>query len=240
MRHWLEDTLNQLADASSPWESIQKSLAALGLERTIYTFLHTGDGRTVTRTTMPAWWEERFVGAGRGEHDPFFQYCCMSYAPMRTGPAYLGDYPFLGEPARQWITDAGDAGFCSGLSLPVGIAGSPWVGGFNVGGELRRRELDRLFGAHGAEVRLALMVVHERLAQGDRAPFAAGGPALTPRECECLTGLAVGEQSKQIAYRLGISDRTVEFHVANARRKLGATTREQAVARAVYLGIVVP
>jgi DNA-binding CsgD family transcriptional regulator len=42
----------------------------------------------------------------------------------------------------------------------------------------------------------------------------------------------------RIAERLGISRPTVELHLANARRKLNARTREQALARAVAFGLL--
>lgn len=63
---------------------------------------------------------------------------------------------------------------------------------------------------------------------------------LTPRERECLLWLSMGLRNAQIAYRLGIKLVTVEFHLANARRKLNATTREQAVAAAVRMGLIEP
>jgi DNA-binding CsgD family transcriptional regulator len=36
-----------------------------------------------------------------------------------------------------------------------------------------------------------------------------------------------------VAYRLGISETTVEMHLRNARNRLGAKTRDQAVAIAI-------
>jgi DNA-binding CsgD family transcriptional regulator len=63
-------------------------------------------------------------------------------------------------------------------------------------------------------------------------------PKLTVRERECLIWLASGLRYDRIAERLGISLATVELHVANARRKLGARTREQAVAIAVALRLL--
>jgi DNA-binding CsgD family transcriptional regulator len=61
---------------------------------------------------------------------------------------------------------------------------------------------------------------------------AASGP-LTKREVECLEGLALGLSNGDIAKQLEISLPTVALHLSNARRKLGAKTREQAVAIAV-------
>jgi DNA-binding CsgD family transcriptional regulator len=45
-------------------------------------------------------------------------------------------------------------------------------------------------------------------------------------------------RNDRIAEKLGISRPTVELHLANARRKLNAKTREQALARAVALGLL--
>lgn len=65
-----------------------------------------------------------------------------------------------------------------------------------------------------------------------------GTSALTARELECLTGLAEGLKNHDIASKLRISEPTVAMHLANAKRKLGATTREQAIAIAVRSGLV--
>ena len=61
---------------------------------------------------------------------------------------------------------------------------------------------------------------------------------LSPRERECLRWLAAGLRYDRIAERLGISLVTVELHVANAKRKLCAKTREQALAIAVALRLL--
>jgi DNA-binding NarL/FixJ family response regulator len=64
--------------------------------------------------------------------------------------------------------------------------------------------------------------------------------SLTAREKECLEGLAHGLNNAGIAKLLHIALPTVVMHVSNARKKLGASTREQAVARAVHRGLVEP
>ena len=50
--------------------------------------------------------------------------------------------------------------------------------------------------------------------------------------------LAVGERPQRIAAILGIASITVEFHIRNARRKLGAKTREHAIAIVVSRGLL--
>jgi len=55
--------------------------------------------------------------------------------------------------------------------------------------------------------------------------------SLSPREVECMQLVAEGHTSKEIAEILGITHRTVDFHVKNATEKLGGTSRSQAAWR---------
>lgn len=61
---------------------------------------------------------------------------------------------------------------------------------------------------------------------------------LSPRERDCLSWLAVGQRPAEIGWRLGISEKTFEKHIARAKTKLKSRTRDQAVAKAVLLGLV--
>ncbi len=61
---------------------------------------------------------------------------------------------------------------------------------------------------------------------------------LTPREVEVLKLLAVGQQNKEIARALSITERTVKFHVSSIMGKLGAGNRTEAVAIAAQQGLV--
>ncbi len=60
---------------------------------------------------------------------------------------------------------------------------------------------------------------------------------LTRRELEVLRLLAAGESNAQIARRLGLSTHTIERHVANLYRKIGARGRADATAYAVRGGL---
>ena len=62
---------------------------------------------------------------------------------------------------------------------------------------------------------------------------------LTPRETEVLALVAEGLSNKAIADELGISDQTVKFHVSSIAGKLGATSRTDAVRRAVRRGLLI-
>jgi DNA-binding CsgD family transcriptional regulator len=57
-------------------------------------------------------------------------------------------------------------------------------------------------------------------------------PDLTPRERDCLAFVADGKSDSEIADALRISTTTVHWHIENAKRKLEAKTRAQAIAKA--------
>jgi len=59
---------------------------------------------------------------------------------------------------------------------------------------------------------------------------------LTDRELEVLTLVGQGFTNKAIGVQLGISDRTVQGHLARIFTKLNASSRTEAVMRAVSLG----
>jgi DNA-binding response OmpR family regulator len=63
---------------------------------------------------------------------------------------------------------------------------------------------------------------------------------LNDREVECLTWAARGKTSAEVAQILGLTKRTVDFHIDNARTKLGAATRIEAVGKAAAGGLIAP
>jgi DNA-binding NarL/FixJ family response regulator len=75
-----------------------------------------------------------------------------------------------------------------------------------------------------------------RRVRGEAAP--ATGPSLTPRERTVLEHVANGLGNKQIAAQLGISERTVKFHVSALFAKLGVGNRTEAVTRAAQAGLI--
>ena len=60
---------------------------------------------------------------------------------------------------------------------------------------------------------------------------------LSQRQRQVLEGIAEGLTSKQIAARLGVGVRTVEFHVASLKNRFGASTRAQSVNHAISAGV---
>ena len=110
-----------------------------------------------------------------------------------------------------------------GLVVPVYRAGQP-IAGANFGGELP--DVSPL-------TRALLQVVSHAAVERVldlRDSKQSTVNILSPREAQCLTQVAVGRPDAEIGQLLGISARTVRFHVDSAKAKMGVSTRFQAVA----------
>ena len=85
-----------------------------------------------------------------------------------------------------------------------------------------------------ARLRMLALLAHDRcsalhLAERPEAPPESTN-TLSDRELECMRWVAAGKTDWEIGIILVISSSTARFHVENARRKLDAATRAQAVA----------
>jgi len=63
---------------------------------------------------------------------------------------------------------------------------------------------------------------------------------LSPRECEVLAELARGATTAEISATLTISKNTTKTHIRRILKKLNASNRAEAVARASALGLISP
>ena len=83
-------------------------------------------------------------------------------------------------------------------------------------------------------------IINARLAGVARSELWPKLVQLNDREVETLTWVARGKTSAEIAQILGLTKRTVDFHIDNARTKLGAATRTQAVITAATGRLIEP
>ncbi|WP_293450978.1 LuxR family transcriptional regulator [Phenylobacterium sp.] len=80
-------------------------------------------------------------------------------------------------------------------------------------------------------IQLSGLMLTERLMEFAAPPGDEHEVRLTARERDVAAWVAEGKSDWEISVILGVSESTVRFHMDNARRKLGAVNRVQAVAR---------
>ncbi len=69
-----------------------------------------------------------------------------------------------------------------------------------------------------------------------RTPAPSHPSALTARELEVLHAVSVGSTSREIAFQLGITERTVKAHLSKIYTKLNVDSRAAAVTEAMRQG----
>src|SRR5207237_10201917 len=73
----------------------------------------------------------------------------------------------------------------------------------------------------------------------DTTPLAVGTTTpLTSREMQVLRGVAKGHTTKRLARDLGLRAPSIETHLRNIFKKLGATNRGEAVSAALRAGVI--
>jgi LuxR family quorum-sensing transcriptional regulator LasR len=65
-------------------------------------------------------------------------------------------------------------------------------------------------------------------------------PHLTRRELEVIKWVMAGKSSWEISRITDCAEATINFHISNIRQKFNVNTRQQALVKAIALGIITP
>lgn len=191
-------------------------------------------GGAVLWSTLSMEFQEAYHSEKMASVDPVFDLMASRYVPF-TKSSISGE--FSDAPHRQRISDlADDHELGEALMIPFNTANccrgvvlftkeSPAA--------FAKRELRTQ--AHVVALAAAVMKRAEELGFG---AIPSQDMGLSVREIDCLQLAALGKINSQIAQALGVSERTVRFHLGNAYQKLGTTRRSEAIVRAVQEGLI--
>lgn len=203
-----------------------------GFEHVAYAGRSPTAGMITGHVTYPEAWKAHYVSEGLHLRDPTLLMSARSVAPVDW--SRLAPLPS----ARAIFERARDFGIAGpGLTVPVrGPYGD--VGLLSVTGRARDWE-SHVAGAITA-LQSRAVFIHDAHTKTDPLFGTLNPDTLTARERDVLQWTAAGRSQRDVGEILAISARTVEIHLAAARRKLNALTTAQAVGRAIALGIVHP
>jgi DNA-binding CsgD family transcriptional regulator len=245
----LLERLSAARTADAVWAAAAAGLSAVGVEWCHHAY-HPGAWSApggpgwMRRSTLPPSWTEHYAARRYRLIDAASRHCAHAVTPCPVGEEFAraaGDAAWAGMCAEA----AASVGVGCGLAVPLRPAPGTGAGGFSLLTRLRGPAFEAWRAAHGRGVVLVAQATSLRLLeaadeQPARTPSRDAPPRLSRRERECLLWLAAGLRNDRIAERLGIARATVELHLARARRKLGAATREQALAKALCFGLIEP
>lgn len=239
----IEDFATAIAQASSQQQVLEVAghlFENFGFKGTVYCARNVVEG-TVSQTTSisdsVSDWREAYFQEGDDRRDPLLMYNAYIPTVFLTGREFLTDHAYLQNEDIAVIRRAEDFGLISGLAFNMPKSEPNAVGGWNLTSELCRAEIKNIYHESASLLHIcATLADREFKSKINRQDSFR----LTKRETECLSWLASGMRTDQIAHRLNIKPVTVDLHIRNARERLGARTREQALAIAIHAGLIKP
>lgn len=240
----LAERLDAAASPQAAWDAASAALLHLDVPWCHHAHVAGMGGREhrpvslLRFSSLPPKWQDHHAAQRYWAVDAAIWHCRRSVAVLPTGLAFAeaaGDTAWA-----RMCREAEDAGLGDGLVVPLrGASGAGW-GGFSLVTPERGARFAAWRAAKGRQAVLMAQVTAHRLLVLAEAEPPEPRIRLSPRERECLLWLIAGLRSDRIAEKLGLARVTVDLHLGRARRRLGAKTREQAVARALMLGLLRP
>lgn len=230
--------LNGSRDCRSAWRTLVDLVRGKGLDH-VHVWFGTNIEEIIWQSTCPHRWFRHHLDKGSMEGGALWRHCMDGYgiATFETNGAPLAALRD-DETAREPETAPDRINFGSGVGSPVFLPDGRRSGGVALG---IKGPLSALRRINPKDIIISVMAAtafHTKAFTMRRLGLDA--VHLTRREQDCMLWLARGLRSKEIADRTRLSDYTVNFHLRNAKAKLESESREQAVARAVALGLIAP
>ncbi|MDQ6618863.1 MAG: LuxR family transcriptional regulator [Pseudomonadota bacterium] len=242
----LEQRLAMLAGSPVSEATLQQAVAAiirvLGFESFSYAVSSVDgrphqDARSMMWTTLPPEWVLLYQRKRYVDIDPRLRQTSPRAVPYIWDAAQLTQgqaQPFLRDAARFGIASGVVVSFRDARDARVMVALNSKISPISCG---RRTQMQR----HLGDVMLLATCFHDAFTTHttlDSAAAAASSARLSARERQCLQMAARGLTSADIGNKLGITERTANFHFSNVISKLGVINRHEAIARAVSSGII--
>lgn len=168
---------------------------------------------------------------------PIARACRLDNRPFVWRAGAIGEARFSWDKrTRDFWRDAAAQGLVGGITAPVHMPLSR-VGavGWITTAEL---DFDDLLDRWGTRLRMAALLFMDHV-QRERPPCRAPpNPALSARELQCLTWVALGKTDTEIAELIGRSPATARFHIESAVGKLAVNNRARAAAVASQMGLI--
>ncbi|QPH54773.1 helix-turn-helix transcriptional regulator [Pontivivens ytuae] len=233
----LIDRLDMLASCGADeagWERAVEQIRAHGVSGVNMGEMDARTGEILwMRSTMSEEWISTYIREDFAKHDP------MVHHAMRSTEVKIQDV--ADAPEAQPLRDIYDSMKQEGHQCTYGRASLTARKDVRCVINLASDQPLEDFIAEDGEplLRLTLSLLTERFGQAKFGDVYAGQTGtLTGRERTILQLMGLGLRNDRIAERCGIAEVTVRMHMAAARRKLGATTREHALAIALTRGLI--
>lgn len=225
-------------DAESWRQSLFQLTHTLGLDQVMYAVVHSRHAQyenAFVQTNYSTEWRERYDAERFAYVDPTVSHCLVSTLPIVWQPE-----AFSTPGGRALYEEASSHGMRTGVTLPIHGPGGE-VGLLSLASDAPAGEkFSREIAHHMGELTLIRDYAFAASLPFSHPEGTEPAPRLTRRELEVLNWVMVGKSSWEISMITRCSEATVNFHLANVRQKFNVNTRQQAVVKAIALGMLNP
>lgn len=190
-------------------------------------------GEQYAALTYDADWVERYIAEDYARIDPVVQGCYQRFNPV--------DWKRLdwsSPKARKFMSEAKEAGVGNqGLSVPIRGPNGQFAL-FTACAQSSDATWANYIRSHVSDLILIAHFINQKALELDHGTDVLSSAALSPREIDTLSLLAMGYSRPQAADSLSISEHTLRVYIESARHKLGAQNTTHAVAKAIANGLI--
>jgi LuxR family transcriptional regulator len=184
----------------------------------------------VVISNYPNNWQKRYRENKYLDIDPTVSHGIHSIKPIIWDDNVFASVPDFWEEAQSFGLQFGWAQSCRDVHGIAGMLTMARSGEPLLVDELRDKGLIMSWLAQFAHVGMSRIISNKLLPETDIS--------FTKREIRVLQWTADGKTSSDISKILGITERTVNYHINNVIKKLGTTNKVAATVRAAVLGIL--
>ena len=222
------------ADTLSGLQAASEALRAqLNIDHVAYHWVDSA-GDQYGCGTYPVAWQERYIAQNYLRIDPVILGCYQ-----RFHPANWKQLDWSSKAARAFQKEAIEYGLgTQGYSIPIRGPNGQFAL-FTLNHTCDDDVWDAFTERYRHELILIPYFLNDKALELEPGRLPDRGQALSPREVDAMTLLAIGYSRAQVADQLSISEHTLRVYIESARFKLGALNTTHAVARALSRGLIV-
>jgi DNA-binding CsgD family transcriptional regulator len=236
MKRKLESIIEQLGRAQT-LDDLQDQVFDLRdlyeIEHLVYHSVNS-TGKQYAALTYESTWVDHYIESDLARIDPVVKGCFQRFHPVdwkRLDWSSKKSRAFMGEAVNNGI---GNQGFSVPIRGPNGQFAL-----FSVNQRCDDAEWEKFTERSTQDLILVAHYLNQTALRIERGTDEMPTRALSPREKDALTMLALGYSRAQAAESLSISPHTLRVYIEAAQFKLGAANTTHAVARAMAQGLLV-
>lgn len=228
--HVFQHFMDRLNESHDP-QSFQQAMAevALAFDLPCFAYLrmpHEGAPAVALISNYPIGWTDRYLEQHYEKLDPVIRIAHERTEPFEWG---FGLDRFALSPVQaQLFDEAAQFGIRCGFTVPIQSKETS-IAAVTFASDLRQPAFQHTIRRNRRVLQLMAISLHCHVRRKLYPAVGVQGLRLSPRERECLRWAAEGKSRWESGQILGLSPRTVKFHLDNAKAKLGVRTIAQAV-----------